>query len=216
MLRAANEHVLTNLALAGTFRMAGTELSGPKALLTAVLELALPYTLERDEGLHGFLYGSEPLMDLSLAEAFLQDEITKLQAQPEARPQGLAETAALRYQRFAQRLNERLLDLQANGQPELPRLVGHTLRLLNLLRDSWSATPPSSLEIGSRTNGVGLVLYGEPYARYTLLQSSNLTSWTSTSITNLRSADSPIGIIDPTLPNPVEPQRYYRAVQPAP
>ena len=94
-------------------------------------------------------------------------------------------------------------------------MVGHTLRLLNLLRDSWSATPPpSALEIGRAPNGIGLALHGEPYARYTLQQSSNLTAWTDTPITNLRSADSPIGLVRTNVPTTPAPQRYYRAVQP--
>jgi hypothetical protein len=132
-------------------------------------------------------------------------------------PQSLGQVAVLRNQRFVERLNQRLVDLQATGQPEIPRLVGHTLRLLNLLRDSWSATPPSALEIGSKPNGVGLMLCGEPYARYTLLQSSNLTtSWTTT-ITNLRSADSPLGgNVTTILPITGGPARYYRAAQPVP
>ncbi len=209
LLHGANTNLLATLHGGGANNAAAVALSGPKALLTAVLELGLSYTLERDDVLHGFIYGGESLMDLPNAQTFLQD-----QANPETKPQALTDVALLRFQRFQTRLNQRLADLQATGQPEIPRLVGHTLRLLDLLRDSWSATPPSSLEVARKTNGVGLVLYGEPYARYTLLQSSNLTSgWTSTSITNLRSADSPFGPVDPPLPNPVEPQRYYRAVQ---
>ncbi len=61
-------------------------------------------------------------------------------------------------------------------------------------------------------------LYGEPYARYTWQQSSNLNLplWTDTTITNLRSADSPLGMIRTNLPTTGGPQRYYRAVQPLP
>ena len=42
--------------------------SGAKALLSAVLELGLPYTMERDDILHGFIYGSEALVDQNGAQ----------------------------------------------------------------------------------------------------------------------------------------------------
>lgn len=219
LFQSVNSTLLATLQPFGSSSTNAFALSGPKALLTAVLELGLPYTLERDDVLHGFLYGNESLVDLTTAQTFLQDENEKLQASPETMPQTLGQVAVLRNQRFVERLNQRLLDLQATGQPEIPRLVGHTLRLLNLLRDSWNATPPSSLEIGSKTNGVGLVLYGEPYARYSVQQSSNLanpTSWTNTSITDLRSADSPLGTVTTILPITGEPACYYRAAQPVP
>src|SRR5690242_20869500 len=54
-----------------------------------------------------------------------------------------------RYLRFQDRLNQCLTNLQATGQPEIPRLVGHTLRLLNLLSDAWAPptnSPPPALE----------------------------------------------------------------------
>jgi len=131
----------------------------------------LPRRLERDDILRGFLYGSESLVDLGAANTFLQNQNTILQTTPNALAPALAEVAELRYQRFAERLTARLNDLQATGQPELPRLVGHTLRLLNLLRDAWTQpanSPPPALEIGRATNGLGVVLHGEPYAHYNL------------------------------------------------
>jgi hypothetical protein len=216
LLQSVNTGLLSTLQPCESNSINAFALSGPKALLTAVLELGLPDTVERDDVLHGFRYGTDSLMDLTTAQTFLPDENEKLQASPEIVPQTLGQVAVLRYERLVERLNQRLLDLQATGQPEIPRLVGHTRRLLNPPRDSWNATPPSFLETGSKTNGVGLVLHGEPYASYTLLRPFNLTSNWNTNITNLRSADSSVGVIDPPLPNPVEPQRYYRAVQPVP
>jgi len=104
--------------------------------------------------------------------------------------------------------------VQTSGQPEIPRLVGHTLRLLNLLRDSWSRTPPSALEIVGRTNGLDVVVYGEPYQRYRLQHMPSLTTgWTDTTITNLRSADSPLGTTSASLPIIGDPQHFYRAAQ---
>jgi hypothetical protein len=39
------------------------------------------------------------------------------------------------------------------------------------------------------------------------------TGWADISITNLRSAGGPVGIIDPPLSNSVDASRYYRAAQ---
>jgi hypothetical protein len=210
-LVGANNTVLTNLDL--DLHASAADLSGAKALLTAVLELGMPYTLERDEVLHGFLYGSESLVDLDASRTFLQAENAKLLANPDAKPQALTEVAVLRYQRFAERLTARLNDLQATGQPEIPRLVGHTLRLLNLLRDSWSTVPPPALEIGRETNNtLGLVLYGEPYAHYTLQYRDNLNvpGWTAATVTNLHSEQL-------VTSNSVSgPSRFYRAILPVP
>ena len=64
-------------------------LSGAKLLLADVLELGMPYTLEHDGVLHGFLYGSESLMDTAAATTFLQTQNAQLQATPNAPPQRL-------------------------------------------------------------------------------------------------------------------------------
>ena len=82
---------------------------------------------------------------------------------------------------------DRVGDLAASGQPELPRLVGQVLRLLNLLRDAWATVPPAALEIGSVNQSPRPLLYGEPYAHYTLQYSDDLglPGWTTTTITNL-------------------------------
>jgi hypothetical protein len=185
-------------------------------LLAAVLELGLPYTMEQNDILHGFIYGSESLVDLSVAQTFLQGQNTKLQV-PGAIPQKLVDVAVQRNQLFGARLDARLADIAATGQLEIRRLVGHTLRLLNLLRAAWTApanSPPSTLETSRQTNGLGIVLYGEPYAHYTLQQSSNLINWASTSIANLRSADSPIGMTNYTAPAALDAKGFYRAAQP--
>ena len=173
LLYGVNGVVLTNLNF--DLHDAAIELSGSKALLQAVLELAMPYTLERDDVLHGFLYGGESLIDLAASRIFLEAENARLNARPDSRPQVLGEVAALRFQRFTERLNARLNDLAATGEPELPRMVGQTLRQLYLLRDGWNSVPPPTLELGHATNNVGLLLYGEPYARYTLQYRDSLT-----------------------------------------
>lgn len=210
-LVGVNESVLTyldpSLSPAGT-----AELSGAKALLEAVVSLALPYTLERDDVLRGFLRGNEPLMELSPARSFLQAENARLHATPDAPPTLLTEMAVLRYQRFAERLTDRLNDLQATRQPEIPRLVGHTLRLLNLLRDAWTPVPAPALEMWREGQTNRLVIYGEPYTRYSLEYRDSLSGagWISPGITNWRNEQ----IIAP--PASSSPQRFYRTVLPVP
>ena len=53
--------------MAGALRERAIELSGSKALIQSVLELGMPYTMERDDVLHGFFYGTEALTDLEIA-----------------------------------------------------------------------------------------------------------------------------------------------------
>lgn len=202
-LWAFNDLVRTNLSF--DLRDEAIELSGGKALFQAVTELAMPYTLERDDVLHGFLYGSEALAGLDAVYQFLDAEDAKRLAMADAVPRELIEVTILRYLRFRERLDARLNDLAAGGQPEIPRLVGHTLRSLQLLRDAWESVPPPALEIGRQGNAIGLFLYGEPYARYTLLcrENLNVTGWTTTTITNLHSEVF-------TTPPMSGPQRFYR------
>jgi hypothetical protein len=212
-LWAVNGLVRTSLDLA--LHDAAVELSGAKALFQAVLELGMPYTLERDDVLHGFLYGSEALADLNASRNFLDAEEAKRLTTADAIPQELTETATLRYLRFSERLQARLNDLQATGAPEIPRLLDHTLRLLNLLRDAWTPpanSPPPALEIGRETNALRLVLYGEPYTRYTLQyrDSLSLPGWITTTSTNWRNEQ----IITPPVSG--GPQRFYRGLLPAP
>ena len=126
-------------------------------------------------------------------------------------PRALTEVAALRLQCFANRLNQCLTNLAATGQPEIPRLVAHTLRLLNLLQDAYTNAPPSALEMWREANSPGLLLYGEPYARYTLQyrDSLSVTGWTTTTITDLQDQQ-------PITPPVSGPRRFYRTMLPIP
>jgi hypothetical protein len=165
--------------MAGTLHNSADQLSGAKMLLQSVLELGMPYTMERDDVLHGLFYGSEALMDLDTARDLYSAETNKLWTTPEARPLVLDELVWPRLNCFATRLSERLQDLQANGQPEIPRMIGHTLRLMNLLRDSWTQptnSPPPVLEFWSEANTPRLVLFGEPAMKYTLQESGSLSA----------------------------------------
>ena len=69
---------------------------------------------------------------------------------------------SIRRARFNDRLNARLDDLAILGQPELPRLVSHTLRLLRLLRDSYSPVPPPAISLDKGASTLGMDIYGEP------------------------------------------------------
>jgi hypothetical protein len=216
LFESCNRNTINQLALSGSdLDNAAGLLSGAKLLLTDVLELGMPYTLERDGVLHGFLYGSEPLMDSAAATTFLQTQNAQLQASPDAAPQALTDLAALRYLRFEERLNQSLTNLQATGQPEIPRLVGHTLRLLNLLGDAWTPpanSPPPVLEISRQSNAPSLLLYGEPYMNYTLQYRDSLGApgWTTTTLTNLQDSETI------TPPFSGSPQRFYRLMLPTP
>ncbi|MGA2750043.1 MAG: hypothetical protein ABSG59_14820 [Verrucomicrobiota bacterium] len=214
LIQSCTENTFNELALSGSaLDNAAVSLSGAKALLTAVLELGMPYTLERDGVLHGFLYGSESLMDTGVATNVLMTQIAQLQTN--GAPQALTEVAALSYQCFSAELNTCLSNLQATGQPEIPRLVGHTLRLLDLLYDAWTPpanSPPSALEMSGPSNAPSLVLYGEPYMYYTLQYSDNLSVpvWTTTTLTNLQD-EQPI-----TPPLSGSQHRFYRVALPVP
>jgi phage gp45-like len=215
LIQDCNSNTMEEFGRVGSLQAAGSELSGAKALHAAVLELGLPYTLERDDVLHGFLRGSEPLIDLAASRTFLERENARLHAAHDAAPQSLAEVAVLRYWRFAERLEARLNDLQATGQPEIPRLVDHTLRLLNLLRDAWTQpanSPPPALELWSIDSSPRLLLHGEPYTRYTLQYRDSLSvpGWNATTVTNWRNEQ----IIAPPVSS--SPQRFYRALLPVP
>jgi hypothetical protein len=211
LLLGDNNYLLTQLAPGQALYNTCLALSGAKLLLADVLELGMPYTLERDGVLHGFLYGSESLADNGSANTFLQAQITLLQAMPNAAPQALTDVAALRCQCFTNHLNQCLTNLAATGQPEIMRLVGHTLRLLNLLSDMYSYVPPPALEIWSQSNSPSLLLYGEPYVNYTLQYRGALSvpGWTTTIITNL--------LDEQTITPPVSgPSRFYRVSGPPP
>jgi hypothetical protein len=206
-LREVDAHLVGQLGLAAApTRDAAIDVSGAKALLEAVLQLGMPYTMERDDVLHGFFYGTEPLADLDAARALFSAETNRLFTTPGVRPMVLEEVVWPRFSCFTNRLANRLEDLQ------IPRLVGHTLRLLNLLRDAWAPTPTPALELGRESSGLSLVLYGDPYAHYSLEYRDNLSvpGWASTLITNLHNEQ----VIAPPVSS--GPQRFYRGVLPAP
>jgi len=203
--RAVNTDLLAELGMAGTLRDRAIELSGAKALLQAVLEIGMPYTMERDDVLHGFFYGTEALADLEVSQDLFSAETNKLATTPDAAPMVLEEVVWPRYYALVTRLSDRLLDLQATGQPEIPRIVGHTLRLLNLLRDAWATVPPSTLEMWSENNSPRLLLYGEPYAHYSLQYRDTLSvpGWYATGVTNLHNEQ----VVIPPMSGP---SRFYR------
>ncbi len=215
LITNCNTNTIYQMSVAGSLNSHALAVSGAKALLAAVLQLGMPYTLERDGVLHGFFYGNQSLMDSSAATYFLQTQNAQLQATPNAPPRPLTEAATLGYQGFVKRLNQCLTNLQATGQPENPRLVGHTLRLLDLLYDAWAPTansPPPALEMSSQSNAPSLLLYGEPYVNYTLQYRDALSvpGWITTAITNLQDGQTI------TPPFSGGPHRFYRTVLPVP
>ena len=207
-LWAVNELLRTNLNL--DLHNEAIELSGAKALFQSVLELAMPYTLERDDVLHGFLYGREAFADIASSSAFFDDENVRRLELADSIPKEFTEVASLRYLRFRERLNARLNDIGATSEPEIPRLVGQTLRLLNLLRDAWAFTPATALDVSTETNALGVLVFGEPYAHYALQYCSdlNVPAWWSCTATNLHNSEKIV------LPVNGTSQRFYRAVLP--
>jgi len=215
LIAGCDTNTIYQMGVAGPFNTGAAQLSGDKALLAAVLQLGMPYTLERDGVLHGFLYGSQSLMDNSAATNFLQTQNAQLQATPTAPPQALTVVTPLGCQAFTNRLYQCLTNLQATGQPEIPRLVGHTLRLLNLLSDACTApanSPPPALEVSSVGNSPCLLLYGEPYMDYTLQYRDSLgaSGWFNSTITNLQDEQAVIPSFS------ASPQRFFRAKLPMP
>src|SRR5208282_54569 len=212
LFQSCNQNTITDLGFGGSpLDTAAGDLAGAKQLLAAVLQLGMPYTLEHDGVLHGFLYGSEGLMDSGGATSFLTGQNALLGATPYAPPQVFGDVAELRFQCFTNRLYQCLTNLQAIGQPEIPRLLGHTLRLLNLCADAYTPinnTPPPALETLSVGNQPSLLLYGEPYVNYTLQSSGTLSSpnWVTTTLTNLVDGQTN------AMPVYRDTARFYRAV----
>jgi hypothetical protein len=129
--------------------------------------------------LHGYFYGTEPLADLAEAKSLFTAETNRLFTTPGVRPLIIDDVVNSRYSCFTNRLHEALLTLKTNGQPEIPRLVGHTLRLLNVL-SNCAAITPAALDItpdsNSQTNiTMRLAIYGEPYAHYILQTCTSFT-----------------------------------------
>ena len=217
-LRDINSHLIEEMS--GDLSGKADELSGAKALIQAVLELGMHYTLERDDVLHGFFYGTEGLPDSDVVTGLFQAETNRLFQTPTARPLMLEELGWARYQAFASRLNDRLLEIQDSGHPEIPRLIGHTLRLLNLLEDAHgsgvASTPAPALEIWREANEPRLILYGEPYAHYSLQYSDDLNAatWSTLTLPSLQfQTNVHSGEVVPA-PDSSEPRRFYRAVLP--
>lgn len=201
--------MLTNLDLDLT--AGAIDLGGSKVLLQSVLSLAMPYTLESDDILHGFFYGSEQLLDLEAARQLFSSEMASLHSLEEFMPGPRPDqVAVLRFSCFQDRLRARLQDLENTGQPEIPRIIGHTLRLLNLLQGAWPAVPPPALEMSEEANSYRLVLYGEPYTRYALQEANdlNLPNWSTVTPTNWHSGESLLRTHSPA------PKGFYRALLP--
>ncbi len=206
LFRGANSAILGTLS-----SNPAIELAGVKALILAVLELGMPYTLERDDVLRGFFYGNESMADVEVSRAFLEAENEKLAARPDAQPQVFREVAQFRYERFRERLAACLSKLSDTSQPEIPRIVGHTLRLVNLLQEAYAPVAKPVLEMWREGGTPRLVLYGEPYVRYTLQYRDSLSvpGWYSAGITNLQNEQ----VITPPVSGP---SRFYRALLPVP
>jgi hypothetical protein len=214
LLRNVYAGLQTEMMLSeGFLHTRAIDLSGAKALIQAVLELGMSHTLQGDDVLHGFFYGTEPLADIQAASRMFQTETNRLFAIPTVRPALLDESLfRARYNAFATRLSQCLTNLEATGQPEIPRIVGHTLRLLYLLRDSYTPIPPPALEIGQGSDAIELTLYGEPYAHYTLQSRDDLNQpgWTPFATTDWPAEQRICAPLSGT------PQRFYRAWLPAP
>jgi len=209
-LRAVYANSVEELAAAGPLYDTANDLSGAKALLQAVLELGMSRTLVQDDVLHGFFYGDKALTDREVTSGLFSTEANRLFSTPDARPMVLEKVVSPRFNCFATRLNQCLGNLAATGQPEIPRIVGHTLRLLNLLRDTWSELPPPAVEIGQETNSVQLVLYGEPFAHHALQECTDLSllNWTTATATNWHNEEA---LLRSCVGSPA---RFYRAVLP--
>jgi hypothetical protein len=110
------------------------QLTGAKVLLESVLALGLPDSLDQDDVLRGFLFGSESLIDREGERALFEAEQARLDTAWRLRASTLEETPWVRLECFRRRLYERLDALEQSGTPEIARMVGHTLLLLRLLR----------------------------------------------------------------------------------
>jgi hypothetical protein len=187
-LADCDQQVLTELSLPGVLQDAGTQLSASKLLITSILELGLPFTLQADDVLHGMLYGSQALADTNAVIDLLSEDIASLKYLPNPVPLILGDVLNGRTDAFTARLNARLAELQTSPQPEVPRMIGHTLRLLDLLREARvGGAPPPVMDIVRSANPT-VTIYGEPHVRYALHESITLTNWTNIgSVTNEQS-----------------------------
>lgn len=114
------------------------ELVGAKVLLESVLALGLSDSLDQDDVLRGFLFGSESLIDREGARALYEAERVRLNTDEwRRRASTLEETPRERLELFREHLKERLDALEQSGTPEIPRMVAHTLVQLRLLRAAY-------------------------------------------------------------------------------
>ncbi len=101
----------------------------------------------------GFSMARKRLMDIDGARALFWTETNRLCTTPSAPPLVIEEAVWPRVSCLATRLNERLLDLQATGQAEIPRMIGQTLRLLNLPTSDAGDMERNQLPVASPLRG---------------------------------------------------------------
>ncbi len=128
----------------------------------------------------GFSMARKRLMDIDCARALFWAETNRLCTTPSARPLVIEEAVWPRVSCLATRLNERLLDLQATGQAEIPRMIGQTLRLLNLPTSDAGDMERNQLPVASPLR--------EPYAHHNLQYRDSLcvAGWTTATIPRLQ------------------------------
>lgn len=163
---------------------AAQALTGAKLLIESVVSLGLPLSLELDDAFRGFLVGSEPIPDSQVLSGLYLSEAARLDdpASLWSRPRDLSAILQARRDAFRSRLEQRLDLVDATGQPEIPRMVGHTLTLLKVLRSAHNnqLTPAPVLEFMAPQGAAALTLYGEPWIRYPVDSSQGLSTWTAT------------------------------------
>jgi hypothetical protein len=113
------------------------ELSGAKALLESVLTLGMPDSLEQDDLLRGFVFGSGSIIDRDGAALLVLQERDRLSNAWRLRESALKQAPWDRVDGLRRRIHERLDAMEESGRPEIPRMVGHTLSLLRLLREAY-------------------------------------------------------------------------------
>ncbi len=158
------------------------QLDGALSLLQAVTALALPQSIEQDDAMRGFLFGSEAIPDKSIATQVYDAELDRLALSLWARPNEIDPIPRMRFEAFESRLNDHLDDIATTGQPELPRLISHTLSMLEILKSAnlGGSTPSPVFDLAGgvvQDTGMELLLYGEPFVHYALQTSSDMDSW---------------------------------------
>ncbi|MEX0325490.1 MAG: RCC1 domain-containing protein [Puniceicoccaceae bacterium] len=157
-------------------------LDGAKGLLAAVTTLALPLSMEQDDALRGFLFGAEGILDNASSQAAYEAEVAWLESSLWARPNDIEAPFRDRYSVFEDRLYGCLEEVALNGTPEVPRMVGHTLALLEILRSAHFSGSTASPVFDLRsltTSGTDILvpLYGEPFVHYELDLTAEPDSW---------------------------------------